>query len=212
MGMASNSDKLSTWQSWLHHPERSWVRHAVFQIHLWTGAIMGTYIALMSVTGSIIVHRNELSQFGFIQRLVDFHANLIFGAHGKAVNGAGAICLTVLCFTGAIIWWPGLNHWRRSLTVSWHASFPRVSWDLHSALGFWSLLLVLLWGVSGIYFAFPGIFKGLIIVDPADRYTDNGLFLLANLHFGRFNWFTDTVWTLLGLAPLARACGQVTAS
>jgi len=31
-----------------------------------------------------------------------------------------------------------------SLTVSWRAHFARINWDLHSALGFWCFLFVLL--------------------------------------------------------------------
>jgi uncharacterized iron-regulated membrane protein len=195
------SDERSAWQRWLDHPERFWLRNALFQIHFWIGAVMAMYVALMSVTGSIIVHRNEFAQSAFAQRMVDLHVNLLFGKYGRAVNGAGAACLTALCFTGAMIWWPGLKHWRRSLTVSWRASFPRVAWDLHSALGFWSLLLVLLWGVSAMYFAFPRMFNGLLLLDPGDGFTDTGLAWLANLHFGRFNRFTEAVWTLLGLVP-----------
>ena len=26
---------ITSWQQWLQHPKRSWLRHAVFQIHLW---------------------------------------------------------------------------------------------------------------------------------------------------------------------------------
>lgn len=199
--MTSASDELNAWQRWLQHPEKSRLRNALFRVHLWIGAVMGIYIGLMSLTGSIIVHRNELARWAFVERIVDLHANLMFGQYGRAVNGVGAICLTALGFTGAMIWWPGWNHWRRSMNVSWRAGFPRISWDLHSALGFWSLLLVLLWGVSGVYFAFPSWFNVLLRLDPRDRYTDNGLFLLANLHFGRFNWFTEAAWTLLGLVP-----------
>jgi uncharacterized iron-regulated membrane protein len=203
--MRSISDEPGVWQRWLQHPERTWLRKTLFQIHFWIGAVMATYVGIMSVTGSIIVHRNELVGWVFVQRLVDLHANLMFGKYGRAVNGAGAVGLTALCFTGAIIWWPGLNHWRRSLTVNWRASFPRITWDLHSALGFWSLLLVLLWGVSGMYFTFPRMFNALFLLDPADRFTDNSLLWLTNLHFGRFNRFTEAVWTLSGLIPAVLA-------
>jgi len=162
---------------------------------------MGMYMALMSLTGSVIVHRNELARWAFVEPLVDLHSNLMLGKYGRALNGAEAICLTILCVTGAVIWWPGLSHWRRGLTVSWRSGFPRVSWDLHSALGFWSVPLVLLWAVSGIYFAFPQLFNGLFVLDPGDRYTNQGLLWLSNLHFGRFNWFTEALWTLVGLVP-----------
>jgi len=51
-----------------------------------------------------------------------------------------------------------------SLTVSWGAQFPRINWDLHSALGFWCFFFVLLWGISGIYFSFPRWFDALLLL------------------------------------------------
>ncbi len=137
--------------------------------------------------------------------LVKLHTNLLLGSTGRFVNGIGGISLTLLCLTGAIIWWPGVKNWRRSLTVSWGAQFPRINWDLHSALGFWCFFFVLLWGISGIYFSFPRWFDALLLLDPADRFTDQGLFWLSELHFGRFDWFTKAVWAILGLVPAVLA-------
>src|SRR5712692_10350647 len=56
-------------------------------------------------------------------------------------------------------------------------------------------------GLSGIYFSFPQPFNALFLLDPADRFTDEGLFWLSQLHFGRFGWFAEAVWTLFGLVP-----------
>jgi len=157
---------MTVWQQWLHHPEKSGVRNALFQIHLWVGAAAAAYILLMSVSGSMIVFRNELSRRFSIEWLVNLHANLLSGSTGRVVNGFGAICVTSLCLTGAIIWWPGIKHWRRSMTVDWRAHFARISWDLHSALGFWCFFFVLVWGMSGIYFSFPQLFNALFLLDP----------------------------------------------
>lgn len=43
---------------------------------------------------------------------------------------------------------PGIVPWRRALTVNQSSLFARFSWDLHSALGVWNFLFVLMWGVS----------------------------------------------------------------
>jgi uncharacterized iron-regulated membrane protein len=181
------------------------VRNAFFQIHLWVGALAAAYILLMSISGSAIVFRNELSRSFSIGWLVNLHANLLTGTVGRLVNGVGAVCLTSLCLTGAIVWWPGVKNWRRSLTVSWRAHFARINWDLHSALGFWCFPFVLLWAISGIYFAFPRLFDSLLLLDPADHFTDQGLFWLTQLHFGRFGWFAEALWTLVGLTPAVLA-------
>ena len=193
----------SAWQRWAETPDNLWVRRVIFQIHLWVGAIVGVYVALMSLSGSIAVFRNELAgRFG-IEWLVDFHDNLLSGQAGRFVNGIGAVCLTLLCFTGAIVWWPGISHWRRSLTVNWRTHFARLMWDLHSALGFWCFVFVLIWGISGIYFAFPQAFNAIFsLFDPRDRFADQALLWLSDLHFGRFGWFGEIIWALLGLVPL----------
>ena len=198
-------DTMSGWQQWLEQPQKMWLHNAVFQIHLMLGAVAGVYLAFMSLTGSMIVYRNELSQWPSMRWMVTLHTTLLAGAAGRMLNGIGGACLTLVCLTGAIIWWPGVQHWRRSLTVSWGAHFARVNWDLHSALGFWCFLFVLLWGVSGVYFAFPNWFDALLLLDPADRVTDAALFWLSELHFGRFDSFTKALWAVMGLVPAALA-------
>ena len=195
------SSHTNWWRQWLERPETLFLRNVVFQVHLWTGAVAGAYMLFMSVSGSAIVFRNELPGNSIVEWLVRFHETLLMGREGRFVNGIGAACLTLLCLTGALIWWPGTKHWRRSLTVDWAAHFARINWDLHSALGFWAFFFVLVWGISGIYFVFPGLFNTLLVLDPADRFTDQALFWLSELHFGRFGWFIEAVWATLGLVP-----------
>ena len=192
---------MTIWQQWLENPEKSRARDVFFQIHYWMGMGAAAYVFVMSISGSMIVYRNELSKRFSVEWLVNLHENLLFGSTGRLVNGLGAICLTLLCFTGAVIWWTGIKHWRRSLSVSWRSNFPRISWDLHSALGFWCFLFVLGWGFSGIYLSLPQLFNVLFLLDPADRVTDVGLLWLSQLHFGRFGPFSEALWTLLGLVP-----------
>src|SRR5271170_5682963 len=87
---------MTTLQQWLQHPERFWLRKALFQIHLWVGAGVGLYVVLMSLTGSIIVFRNELSGWVPIEWLVKVHKNLLLGGTGRLVNGIGAIAVTTV--------------------------------------------------------------------------------------------------------------------
>jgi len=192
---------MTGWQQWLDRPEKFCLRQGLFLVHLWVGAVAGAYVIVMSVSGSVIVFRNELSERLSVEWLVDLHENWLAGSTGHWINGIGAICLTMLCLTGGVIWWPGTRHWRRSLIVDWSAHFPRINWDLHSAVGFWFFAFVAVWGVSGIYFSFPQPFNGLLLLDPADRFTDEVLGWLARLHFGRFGWLVETLWAVFGLVP-----------
>src|SRR5579872_512258 len=48
------------WQRWVRQPQKIWLRRALFQVHLWSGIAVGLYILMISVTGSVLVYRNEL--------------------------------------------------------------------------------------------------------------------------------------------------------
>jgi uncharacterized iron-regulated membrane protein len=132
-----------------------------------------------------------------MQRAVEFttdlHDNLLMGYTGRRLNGIGAVLITVLALSGLFVWWPGVKDWRRGLKIKWDASFARLNWDSHSAVGFWCSLCILVWGISGIYFSFPDAFNSF--------FSDAALLWLSRLHFGRMNWFTEIAWTIFGLSP-----------
>ena len=141
--------------------------------------------------------------------LVELHDNLLGGRTGRIVNGVGAICLLLLCATGMVIWWPGTARWRRSLTLRWRVSWPRLTWDLHSAIGFWIFVFLLIWAISGIYLAFPDPFSNLVDYlqpfDPNNREPRSGdefLAWLARIHFGRaWGTWVKTLYVIVGFAP-----------
>src|SRR6476646_8273353 len=51
---------MTYWQRWISRPQTVWLRRATFQLHLWSGIGIGLYVLLISVTGSVLVYRNEL--------------------------------------------------------------------------------------------------------------------------------------------------------
>ncbi len=67
-------------------------------------------------------------------------------------NGVGAAILLLLALTGLFLWWSGLRSWARGLRLNLRANWRRLNFDLHSALGFWTLALILWWAFSGVYF------------------------------------------------------------
>jgi uncharacterized iron-regulated membrane protein len=149
------------------------------------------------------------SEHPAVKWLVDLHDDLLGGRKGRLVNGVGASCLTLLCLTGFLIWWPGVSRWKRSLIVRLNTGWKRFNWDLHSALGFWMFLFVFMWGVSGLYLSYPDPFTWLVdFLQPMDpssteiRSGDEVLAWLARVHFGRA-WGTEVKWlyVILGLVP-----------
>ena len=196
--MDTREPHQTAWQQWVERPEKFWIRQAIFHFHVWLGAVATAYVLLMSLSGCVIVFRNELSPIISIEWLVRLHQHPLPGYAGDIVNALGACSILVLGITGAVVWWPGRAYWRRSLTVDWRARGPRISWDAHSAFGFWFLLFVVLWGVSGLYLAQSRLFEGLL--------PEQLLFDLAELHFGRFNRATEVLWAASGLVLALLAC------
>jgi uncharacterized iron-regulated membrane protein len=285
-------------QRWIRQPQTIWLRKAVFQIHLWSGIGFGLYVLLVSVTGSILVFRNELytaatrepstvtpsgqrlsdeqlkaaamrAYPGYtvlslsrtrnpdqavsislkkgseikdrlfnpytaadlgnavplgirtVSKLIELHDDLLAGRTGRLVNGAGAVLLILIALTGIVVWWPGVKTWRGGLIVHRNVGWRRFIWDLHKAIGFWSLGFTLLFGLSGIYLANPELIQGwadriepLTDANARGRIVDQVIYWLAYLHFGRINGigipchgpgFCDTttklVWAIFGLAP-----------
>jgi len=97
----------------------------------------------------------EVPEQSFVRTLQDLHFDLLGGSRGRLVNGVGALVLLGMCVTGVVIWWPGRSNWTRSLMVDFGRQWRRVNWDLHSALGFWTVALIAMWAATGAYFVFP---------------------------------------------------------
>ena len=97
-----------------------------------------------------------------VKWIADLHTDLLFGKTGRIVNGWGGFVVALLCLTGLIIWWPGLKNWKRALLISPSSGWKRINWDLHSAMGFWTLSIVFLFGITGSYLVFTMPFQKVI--------------------------------------------------
>ena len=279
---------MGLWQRWVRQPQRVWLRRALFQVHLWTGLAIGLYVVMLSLTGSVLVYRNELDLAlrtprptfergrpgisedalrtaaqraypgwtvtsvgtafnrrsptmdvtvekdgekkerlfnpytgedlgdamtrgeSFMLWLVSLHDELLFDREGRWWNGFFSAVFTVLVLTGLVVWWPGMSRWKRSLGVKWSSGWKRFNWDLHSALGFWLFLFMLMWGVSGWYLGIPEPATNFVdwISDPEaiDRPGDAFLAWLARIHFGRFRGnpyqrYLQATWFVVGIVP-----------
>lgn len=143
-----------------------------------------------------------------VEWLTRLHDDLLLERSlGRRLNAYGGMLFLVMVATGLVIWWQGRRRWQDGLVVK-RASAHSFMWQLHSFLGFWSLLLLLVWGLTAVYFAFPEPFD--FIVDAMDKdledfeRPDGWLRFLVNLHFGRFrgSWpGLPYLWVVLGLLP-----------
>jgi uncharacterized iron-regulated membrane protein len=141
--------------------------------------------------------------------VVNLHDDLLFDRAGRWWNGMLSLVVTVLCLTGAVVWWPGILRWRRGMGVKWSLGWRRINFDIHSAVGFWMFGMMLIWSFSGIYLGIPDPFTatseyfGGGTGEPGiGEWMDVTMLWLTRLHFGRWrNVPLQIVWVIIGLVP-----------
>jgi uncharacterized iron-regulated membrane protein len=153
------------------------VRKLVFQLHLWSGILLGFYVVVVCASGSAIVFRSDIydwlesggSAFSYKRALYHWlswlgklHGSLLMDSAGMTANAIGGFLIAALCLTGMIVWWPGLGRWRRALAIRANAGWKRFVFDLHAAVGVWTFAVLLMWGLTGGYFVFPQPFRATI--------------------------------------------------
>lgn len=120
-----------------------------------------TYLAYVTAPGTfktVLVEPatarvlGELPERTAVRSLQELHYDLLSGRTGRIVNGLGALAIIVLVVTGAAEWWRRPRNWRRGRRLR----------ELHRALGALSLALVMMWALTGAYFAFPSAFGAII--------------------------------------------------
>ncbi len=89
--------------------------------------------------------------------LFHLHRYLMSGEAGKLIIAVQGVALMLLTLTGIVVWWPKLT-----LPAFWHAisvrrggNWPKFSFQLHRAAGFWVAPVLLVLAFSGVYFNAP---------------------------------------------------------
>ncbi len=81
---------------------------------------------------------------------------------GSMITGWATIIFTLGCITGLIIWFPQkVKYWKQGLKIKWNAGWKRVNHDLHNTLAFYSLIFLLLMGLTGPQWSFEWYRTGL---------------------------------------------------
>ena len=93
----------------------------------------------------------------------DFWRSMIIGHYqlwlpryiGKPIVAYGTFIFVIALITGLVLWWP--RRWNKttrdaSFKIKWIAKFKRLNYDLHNVLGFYSLLIALVLGLTGMVY------------------------------------------------------------
>ena len=111
-------------------------------------------------TGEVLLDR--LRYGGWLGWLANLHEYLLAGPAGLIVSGWMAVGLLVLCVTGILLWWPGVQRWMGALMVNPRARWKRLNWELHSVVGFWTCAALIVVTFTGLDFAFPDAIGSMV--------------------------------------------------
>jgi uncharacterized iron-regulated membrane protein len=104
----------------------------------------------------------ELPEHPAIRNLQQLHYNLLGGRTGRTINGMGAFGILIICATGLVIWWPGTAAWRRGFVIDLTRDSRRITWELHRAIGAWSVVWLAMFAVTALSFVFPAAFRSIV--------------------------------------------------
>lgn len=94
--------------------------------------------------------------------LFDLHTQLQLGRSGWNAVGWLGVALMVSVVTGIRLWWPGLSQLRQAFRIRPDAGVDRLVLDLHRSAGFFSVLILLLLGFTGVNLVFPEVSEALV--------------------------------------------------
>ncbi len=110
-------------------------------------------VLLDPVSGEVLKVKNFDTDFFRVVK--KFHASLLLsGDLGKNIVGFFGVVLLFMALSGVVLWWPRQGNFKRSVTFKFSSTGKKSHRDLHSAVGFWTLSLLLSSSITGIFLIF----------------------------------------------------------
>ena len=144
-----------------------------------TGGATPNYrvVSFNPYTGEVLLDR--LRYAGLLGLLSNLHIYLLSGETGLLISGWMALGLLLLCLSGLVLWWPGVQRWVSALVFHRRSSWRRMNFDLHTVIGFWTSAAFILVIITGLDFAFPRPLGRVIEFVSGHGYRDTGVSLDA---------------------------------
>ena len=114
-------------------------------------------ISVNPYTGEVVGSRNNKEDFlGTVLRL---HRTLLLGDVGKQIIKWNVLIFFILCISGLVLWWPRKKRLlKRAVSIPFRSgNWKVISWKLHTVLGFYALLILLMISLTGLFFSFDTV-------------------------------------------------------
>lgn len=96
---------------------------------------------------------------------------------GRPIVGIATIIFLILSISGIVLWFPKKVKWKTvkaGFKIKTSANWKRINHDLHNTLGFYSCLLILIMGITGLCWSFEGYRDGLSSLMGAKVFGNRG--------------------------------------
>ncbi len=118
------------------------------------------YLAYMNPYSGEVIKVKDMDS-DFFRFILDGHFYLWLPPDiGQPITAISTLVFAVMLITGIILWFPRNRAARKQrFTIQWKAKWRRKNFDLHSVFGFYSMLLALVFVITGLVFGFEWFAK-----------------------------------------------------
>nr|WP_315035736.1 PepSY-associated TM helix domain-containing protein [uncultured Chryseobacterium sp.] len=124
-------------------------------------------------TGNVLKKPSFEREFDFFEWTLRGHRFLWLPSEiGRPVINYSTLVFFITLITGLVLWWP--KKWtkamrKQSFLVKWDAKTKRLNYDLHNVFGFYSMIILLIIAMTGMYYGLPWFNKLLYITTSGGK-------------------------------------------
>lgn len=125
----------------------------------------GYVLYLHPYTGEVLRKPSFKEEFDFFEWTLRGHRFLWLPSEiGRPIINYSTFIFFITLLTGLVLWWP--KKWtkamrKQSFSVKWDAKIKRLNYDLHNVFGFYTLIVLLVIAMTGMYYGLPWFNKFL---------------------------------------------------
>ncbi|WDF54862.1 PepSY-associated TM helix domain-containing protein [Mucilaginibacter sp. KACC 22063] len=95
----------------------------------------------------------------FFTVVLSLHTHLLLGEVGGTIVKVNVLIFFIMCVSGLVLWWPKQKRFfKQALTINFKIkNWKRLNWDLHSVLGFYAMLVLVLVSLTGMFFVYDSV-------------------------------------------------------
>jgi uncharacterized iron-regulated membrane protein len=112
----------------------------------YSGVALGTRAAVPTM---------EFTRRNLANTIYTLHFQLFMGEFGANVVGFSGVFLLTSSLSGLVLWWPRNRRFKKGLVIKKGSHGIRLHYDIHRVSGIYSVVMLMILAVTGIYLTFP---------------------------------------------------------